>query len=205
VAACSNVTFAVEAGGTAPLRYQWRFNATNLIANATNSSLTISNVQPADAGGYHVVVTNTLGSATSQVAVLTVAAADCDGDGMADDWETAHNLNPGDPGDAALDADNDGMSNLNEYRSGTDPQDPLSVLKVLLLDGGNGGALVRFTAMPDRGYSLLYQSNILSLPWLILTNLAPQPGTNLIEVLDPDAGASGIRYYRIVTPQQMLP
>jgi GH25 family lysozyme M1 (1,4-beta-N-acetylmuramidase) len=59
------------AGGAAPLRYQWRFNGAN-IAGATNSSLTLSNLQASNAGNYVVVVTNSAGARTSSVAVLTV-------------------------------------------------------------------------------------------------------------------------------------
>jgi uncharacterized lipoprotein YddW (UPF0748 family) len=66
-----NATFTVVASGTAPFAYQWRLNGAN-ISSATASSYTRSNVQPADAGNYSVVVTNTAGSATSANAVLTV-------------------------------------------------------------------------------------------------------------------------------------
>jgi hypothetical protein len=67
----SSAGFTVAATGTAPLRYQWRLNGTN-IAGATNASLTIAGAQPADAGDYTVVVSNTVGVATSAVATLTV-------------------------------------------------------------------------------------------------------------------------------------
>ena len=68
----SNVTFSVTATGTAPLNYQWRFNTTNLLIGATNSSLIMTNVQSTNAGNYSVVVTNVAGSVTSSNAVLTV-------------------------------------------------------------------------------------------------------------------------------------
>src|ERR1043166_4726806 len=64
-------TFAVTATGTSPLSYRWRFNGTN-ISGATATSYTRTNVQPADAGSYTVVVTNVAGSVTSDVAPLTV-------------------------------------------------------------------------------------------------------------------------------------
>jgi hypothetical protein len=52
----SNATFAVKAVGVAPIRYQWRSNGVDLV-DATNTSLTLLQVQPVDAGNYAVVVT----------------------------------------------------------------------------------------------------------------------------------------------------
>ncbi|PYJ07268.1 MAG: hypothetical protein DME25_04245 [Verrucomicrobia bacterium] len=68
----ANATFSVSASGAPPLYYQWRFNATNLLAGTTNSSYTRSNAQPADAGAYSVIVSNSLGSTNSSDAILTV-------------------------------------------------------------------------------------------------------------------------------------
>ncbi len=67
----SNANFTVAAGGTAPLGYQWRFYGSN-VPGATNTVLLISNAQPANSGNYDVVVTNSVGVATSIVASLTV-------------------------------------------------------------------------------------------------------------------------------------
>jgi glucose/arabinose dehydrogenase/regulation of enolase protein 1 (concanavalin A-like superfamily) len=66
-------TFQVTATGTAPLSYQWRKDNVN-ITGATASTYTIPAVQPSDAGAYQVIVSNTTGNATSQVATLTVTA-----------------------------------------------------------------------------------------------------------------------------------
>ncbi|HXF10900.1 MAG TPA: LamG-like jellyroll fold domain-containing protein, partial [Desulfuromonadaceae bacterium] len=66
-----STTFTVSATGTGPLRYQWRFNGAS-VAGATNSTLTLSNIQVSQAGNYSVLVTNVLGAAASSNAVLTV-------------------------------------------------------------------------------------------------------------------------------------
>ncbi|HEY1789901.1 MAG TPA: immunoglobulin domain-containing protein [Verrucomicrobiae bacterium] len=65
----TNATFSVIAQGAQPLAYQWNFNGTN-IAGATNSILTIANVQPGNLGAYDAMVTNAFGSVTSSNALL---------------------------------------------------------------------------------------------------------------------------------------
>jgi endonuclease/exonuclease/phosphatase family metal-dependent hydrolase len=71
VAAGQNAPFSVSVTGATPFAYQWRFNGTNL-ATATASSFTRTNAQPADAGNYSVLITNTYGAITSLNAALTV-------------------------------------------------------------------------------------------------------------------------------------
>jgi hypothetical protein len=75
VIAGGQATFSSMAHGSEPLRYQWYFNSTNIIPLASDSSLVISNAQLADAGDYHFVLANDLGSVTSRVARLTVGSA----------------------------------------------------------------------------------------------------------------------------------
>lgn len=67
-----SANFSVVAGGSAPLNYQWFFNTNTLIAGATSSLLTLTNVQLTNAGTYFCIVTNSFGSDTSAVAQLTV-------------------------------------------------------------------------------------------------------------------------------------
>jgi hypothetical protein len=105
----TNVTFGVtvSASSTPPLSYQWYFNNTNLIAGATNTSLTLMNVQPTDAGNYSVIVTNVAGSVTSSNAIFTVMS-----------W--------------TVDSDYDGVSDAQEIVDGTDPFNPDSVFPIRL-------------------------------------------------------------------------
>jgi hypothetical protein len=50
------------------------------------------------------------------------APADADQDGMPDEWERRHGLDPNTAADAMADPDGDGYSNLEEYLNGTDPR-----------------------------------------------------------------------------------
>ena len=69
----ANALFAVTAtGGPAPTYLWWKDSRP--ISGATSSSLSLSNVQTGDAGNYTVVVSNSLGSVTSNPATLTVTA-----------------------------------------------------------------------------------------------------------------------------------
>ena len=71
----SNVTFTVTASGSSVLAYQWIFDDTNILAGATNDSLTLTNIQLSQAGNYSVKVTNSLvqRSARRELTVLTFA------------------------------------------------------------------------------------------------------------------------------------
>lgn len=63
--------FRVAASSALPLSYQWMFHGTNL-PGATQPILTLTNIQPAQAGSYSVQVSNSLGVAGTGDAWLTV-------------------------------------------------------------------------------------------------------------------------------------
>jgi hypothetical protein len=71
VTAGGDVVLGVGVSGSAPLLFNWLKDATNF-TGATAPSLELTNVQPADAGAYFVVVSNAAGAVTSSVAVVTV-------------------------------------------------------------------------------------------------------------------------------------
>ena len=79
--------------------------------------------------------------------------ADDDQDGLPDDWELAHGLNPV-ANDASLDFDGDGANNAHEFLAGTNPGDAASRLELGLELGQAGELLVEFTMQPGRQYFL---------------------------------------------------
>jgi hypothetical protein len=66
-------------------------------------------------------------------------SVDWDADGLPDDWEITHGLNPW-VNDADLDSDGDGLTNLEEYEHGTDPFNP-DTDGDGILDGAEDGRL----------------------------------------------------------------
>lgn len=80
VSAGTTAIFNVVANGSATLSYQWRKNTQSLtnggnVSGATSATLTLTNVQSADAALYDVIVTNSVSSATSTATALQVNAA----------------------------------------------------------------------------------------------------------------------------------
>lgn len=68
-------TLSVAAAGTKPLSYQWCLQATNLLVDATNSTLNLTNLTAAQAGAYSVKVTNVAGVTNSNPANITLSPA----------------------------------------------------------------------------------------------------------------------------------
>jgi DNA/RNA endonuclease G (NUC1) len=80
VSAGNTATFTVAASGTAPFSYQWRKDGTaiNVATNASagTATLTLTNVQAADAASYDVIVSNGVNpSAPSDAGTLSVTPA----------------------------------------------------------------------------------------------------------------------------------
>ncbi len=73
----ATASFSVSAVGDSPYTYQWQLNGTNLVNNATYSGvskqvLMLTNISPADAGIYSVVVSDFHGSTNSLGTPLVV-------------------------------------------------------------------------------------------------------------------------------------
>ncbi|MGD0057914.1 MAG: immunoglobulin domain-containing protein [Verrucomicrobiia bacterium] len=122
-----SATFTVVAGGSAPLSYQWYFNTNTPIANATNSTLTVTSVQSTNVGAYSVVVSNSVSAATSSPAMLTIPVAD-----PFSSWQSNYFGCVSCP-QAAPNADplGKGISNTNQFLLGLNPTDPSSVFRIL--------------------------------------------------------------------------
>lgn len=79
-----NTTFSVIAGGNGPLQYQWTRNGES-IPGATDSSITVQAVGVYDGSTYKVIVSNNVGTVTSNGALLYVRAVQALAIGSASD------------------------------------------------------------------------------------------------------------------------
>ena len=197
------VSFSVGAlGQPLPLVYRWRKNTAVILTltnDASQSTLVLTNVQAFHAGRYSVIVTNSIGaSSASQDAILTVLS-DADGDGLPDTWEQPYGLDPNHPGDGDTDLDHDGMTARAEWLAGTDPTQVASRLR---LDAGvtaDWKALLRFTAVSNHSYGLVFRLDPASPAYYTLTNLTAGVVDRVVEVIDPYPPV-GSRFYQVVTP-----
>jgi hypothetical protein len=126
------------------------------------------------------------------------AALDRDHDGLPDWWEITYNLDPTSAADALDDSDGDGVSNLDEFKSGTNPRDAQSFLKIEISSASPAGAIIRFNAVAGKSYTLLKRDAVSGEDWVSVANIPAQAFTHEISVSDSNPNSQ--RFYRLSTP-----
>ena len=113
------------------------------------------------------------------VNIISTASQDRDSDGMPDDWEAAHGLNPG-ANDALADDDGDGRPNRDEYYADTHPGNSNSMLRINGVYVA-GNALQLVWQGGSNATQIIQCSSNLESGWRdLLTNRPPTPVTNIL-------------------------
>ncbi|HUR46834.1 MAG TPA: lamin tail domain-containing protein, partial [Candidatus Saccharimonadales bacterium] len=123
---------------------------------------------------------------------------DSDGDGLPDDWEIAHSLDPNSAvgvNGANGDPDSDGQTNLQEYFAGTDPRSATSVLRLTIVN--QAGIKLRFTAEAGHSYTIEF-TGALGTGWSKLLDIDASGSQTTWEIPDSPVG---VRFYRVRTPK----
>jgi hypothetical protein len=122
--------------------------------------------------------------------------ADSDLDGMPDEWETAHGLNPNDNADADADADGDGLTNLGEFLAGTDPGDAASALRLAAAGLANGKLSLVFEASQGRLVEIQSTPALGQTVWKSVLEVdVKNDGTQQVEV---DLPAGEAQFFRLL-------
>ena len=127
--------------------------------------------------------------------LVNIECVDSDSNTVCDDWELAFfgslgsNLNE--------DSDGDGLSNYQEYLADTNPLDASSVFRLIdvQIDPG-GGALLRWSSVPDRTYTVLRANDLLGAYVPIRTG--EKAIANIHAFRDATATGAGPYFYRLV-------
>jgi hypothetical protein len=127
--------------------------------------------------------------------------ADTDADGLPDAWEWRHGFNPhshlGSDGPDG-DPDKDGFGNWQEFRSGTDPRNPESSLRLTPAIRADGARVLTFRTAPGRRYLIEYSDSMVQGTWRVLQRVTGSLESEGIALVDTAPAAQ--RYYRVTIP-----
>jgi sugar lactone lactonase YvrE len=115
-------------------------------------------------------------------------------DGVSDSWRLRHFRSASTGfGLAHIDADYDGVSNAAEFKAGSNPTDPNSLLRLRSVQLSNGGVKLSFPTGLDRSYVIECAPEIAG-PWTVLST---NTGTGGTSEYTNEAPGSGRRFYRV--------
>ena len=151
---------SIDSDGTIA-SYQWDFNNDGNFDNATglqvSHSFPVSDSYPI---GLRVIDNDGLSATTS--ITISVSVLDSDGDGMPNDWEILHGLDPMNAVDKLSDPDGDSIANIDEYLGNTNPNTADAIIAQLVIRGpylqsvSQTGVIVRWNTSSLQGSYIYY-------------------------------------------------
>lgn len=125
---------------------------------------------------------------------------DSDGDGIPDEYEIAHGLDPHNAADALLDKDGDGISNRDEYLLGLNAETPDKYVWSQTINPGTGFITIAYPTIAGRSYRIWYSDDLNT--WNPATG--PVNGTGTSQIWTDNGSstggfppATGRRFYQV--------
>ena len=184
-------TYHFDFGPTAA--YGWTSAETSAGSGTANvaATLPVVGLNPSTTYHYRIVITSANGTVNGADATFTTPAfVDSDGDGIPDDYETAHGLDPHNAADALPDNDGDSQCNLAEYLASTDPFNAADSFRVLGVTRSGADIVVGFTTVFGKRYVVERTASLTSPVWSTVGAITNGNGTPLT-ITDTGAAANG--------------
>jgi hypothetical protein len=119
---------------------------------------------------------------------------DADGDGMTDEWERRHGLDPALATDADADTDGDGVTNLAEFRAGTNPTERNSLPFIRRIAFTAGEVRFSFPSVKGRIFTVQATPSLLSANWQALATFNGDGAEMTFLITNRNVGA---QFYRV--------
>jgi len=166
-------------------------------ANGTGFSL-----QRRDPSSFGNDPANWFAAAPTAGGANTATSEDSNKDGLPDSWQIQYFGSITDPrARPDADPDGDGSSNIQEYQAGTSPVDAQQYLRIDSVEVSPGAVTIQFLAQPNRTYSVLFSTDLVSGEWSKLSDVAAQAQRGAVTVTDSSLAGPSTRFYRLVTPR----
>ncbi|MBI5387491.1 MAG: hypothetical protein HZA90_22760 [Verrucomicrobia bacterium] len=216
-----HVAGSVTLGGTLSVSLTNSFpsvmtNGANFTVLTAGSPLTGAFANVASGGsltttdGYARFTVLYAGASTLRLTDLMIV--DTDHDGLPDWWEDQSGLSKTNAADATLDFDGDGASNADEFRAGTNPNNPASVFRIVAVEREADDLRLTWTTVGGKSY-VVQTSGSFTNNFADFSPLITSPGMteSVTNFLDPGGTSNRLRYYRVrlepwpVTPNRNDP
>jgi len=164
-------------------------------SNLVNSNYTDTGLSDGATWYYTISATGLAGEGTASAPVSATTYT------AIENWRLANFgtiANTGNAADSA-DPDGDGWSNLQEYESGTDPNDPSSYLKVSDIQVSGNDVVVSFTSVTGKIYRVDRSDTLQSGSWMTVQDNIAGTGS-ILQITDAGAAAQPKHFYRIIVP-----